>query len=111
MISAQIRACYSERIMQKVTAARNLISPLLDALIQQLESEGRLTHRAHFKRIQLRLSAASNELDLTFSMYDLSSSQAIGFQFSTTAEALVSTIQLRADQLVASITNTGVVRH
>ena len=58
--------------MHKVTLARNEISPLLDRLIQQLEAEGRLTQRAHFRRIQRRIEVAHNDWDLKSPIIDLS---------------------------------------
>ena len=93
--------------MHKVTLARNEISPLLDRLILQLEAEGRLTQRAHFRRIEV----AHNEWDLTPPMIDLSSASAMGFKFSSTADALVARILDKTKVLVDALTGESLIRH
>jgi hypothetical protein len=89
--------------MQKVTLARNEIGPLLDELIVQLEAEGSATQKAHFKRIRGRLYRADNELELTTPIIELSSCLAIGFQFSTTADALINRILDKTQGLVREL--------
>ena len=89
--------------MQKVSLARNEIGPLLDELIMQLEAEGSATQKAHFKRIRGRLYQADNELELTTPIIELSSCLAIGFQFSTTADALINRILDKTQGLVREL--------
>ena len=97
--------------MHKVTLARNEISPLLDRLILQLEAEGRLTQRAHFRRIQRRIEVAHNEWDLTPPIIDLSSASAMGFKFSSTAHALVARILDKTQVLVDELAGESLTRH
>jgi hypothetical protein len=97
--------------MHKVTLARNEISPLLDRLILQLEAEGRLTQRAHFRRIQRRIEVAHNEWDLTPPIIDLTSASAMGFKFSSTADALVARILDKTKVLVDALTGESLTRH
>jgi hypothetical protein len=96
--------------MHKVTLARNEISPLLDRLILQLEAEGRLTQRAHFRRIQRRIEVAHNEWDLTPPIIDLSSASAMGFNFFT-AHALVARILDKTQVLVDELAGESLTRH
>ena len=93
--------------MHKVTLARNEISPLLDRLIQQLEAEGRLTQRAHFRRIEV----AHNDWDLKSPIIDLSSAAAMGFKFSSVADALVVRILDKTLVLVDELAGEPMTRH
>jgi len=86
-------------LMQKVTQARNRICPLLDELIVQLDAEGSATQKAHFNRMRGRIYQASDPWELTDPIIDLSSSAAMGFRFSRTADALVSRILQKATSL------------
>jgi hypothetical protein len=85
--------------MQKVTNARNEISPLLDELITQLDAEGSLTQCAHFHRIRHRLNHASDVWELKTPIIQLSTCTAMGFRFSQTADALVERILEKARDL------------
>lgn len=78
--------------MGKTTEARNAIGPLLDQLILQLDCEGSMTQRAHFDRIRRSLYLARSESDLAKPILALTTSTAVGFKFSTDADALVSRI-------------------
>jgi hypothetical protein len=89
--------------MQYVTAARNEIGPLLDELITQLGEEGSATQKAHFNRIRGRLYGAHHPWDLTTPIIELSSCVAMGFQFSTTADALVTRILEKAQVLTREL--------
>ncbi len=89
--------------MQYVTAARNEIGPLLDELIVQLGQEGSATQKAHFNRIRGRLYGADHPWDLTTPIIELSSCIAMGFQFSQTADALVSRILEKAEVLAKEL--------
>ncbi len=93
-------------VMEKVTVARNEIGPLLDELIVQLDSEGSATQRAHFHRIRGRLHRAHDDWDLTTPIIELSSSIAMGFRFSKTADALVNRILEKARELVEELEGT-----
>ncbi len=86
--------------MQHTTAARNELGPLLDQLITQLEQEGCATQKAHFKRIRGHLHGASDALDLSQSIIELSTCVAMGFRFSNTADALVNRILKKTAALV-----------
>ena len=78
--------------MGKTTEARNAIGPLLDQLILQLDWEGSMTQRAHFDRIRRSLYLARSESDLAKPILALSTSTAVGFKFSSDADALVNRI-------------------
>ena len=78
--------------MRTTIIAKTELEPLLERLIKQLDQEGRLTHKAHFKRIHWRLTHAHTDLDLAAPIIDLSSARAIGFEFSSTAHALIARI-------------------
>ena len=88
--------------MGKTTAARNAIGPLLDQLIQQLGWEGSMTQRAHFDRIRRSLYLARSDSDLARPILALSTSTAVGFKFSNDADALVSRIVEKLDDLEQS---------
>jgi len=88
--------------MHKVTLARNEISPLLDRLIQQLEAEGRLTQR---------IEVAHNDWDLKSPIIDLSSAAAMGFKFSSVADALVVRILDKTLVLVDELAGEPMTRH
>lgn len=89
--------------MQKVTAARNEIGPLLDELIVQLEQEGSATQKKHFNRIRGRLYGAHDEWELTTPIIELSSCIAMGFRFSQTAEPLINRILQKTADLVREL--------
>ena len=89
--------------MRLTTAARNAIGPLLDQLIKQLDVEGRATQRAHFDRIRRCLYGAQFEAELTRPILDLSTSTAVGFRFSTEADALINRILEKAEALAKEL--------
>ena len=97
--------------MQKVTQARNKICPLLDELIVQLDAEGSATQKAHFNRIRGRIYQASDPWELTDPIIDLSSSAAMGFRFSQTADALVCRILQKASALADELSGVAPSRH
>jgi len=85
--------------MQKSTAARNAISPLLEQLIRQLNAEGHSTQCACFARIRRDLDRAQDELALVTPIRALSTYQAVGFHFSNDVEPLMQRIREKAEQL------------
>ena len=85
--------------MQRTTNARNAIGPLLDQLIWQLEHEGRATQRAYFNRIRKSLNTAQHDLELVRPIQELSTTPAVGFSFSTDADALIERILEKAQEL------------
>jgi hypothetical protein len=85
--------------MGKTTEARNAIGPLLDQLILQLDGEGSMTQRAHFDRIRRSLYLARSDSDLANPILALSTSSAVGFKFSSPADALVNRILEKATLL------------
>jgi len=85
--------------MQRTTNARNAIGPLLDQLIWQLEHEGRSTQCAYFNRIRNSLNTAQHELELVTPIQELSTTPAVGFQFSQDADALIVRILEKAAEL------------
>ena len=87
--------------MGKTTAARNAIGPLLDQLILQLDGEGSMTQRRHFARIRRSLDSARSEWDLARPILALSTSTAYGFKFSHDADALVTRIIEKLEELEA----------
>ncbi len=89
--------------MQKVTAARNELGPLLDQLIVQLEAEGSATQKNHFNRIRGRLYGASDDWDLTRPIIELSSCVAMGFRFSQTTAPLIRRILEKTAGLVEEL--------
>lgn len=89
--------------MEKVTIARNQIGPLLDQLIVELDAEGSSTQKAYFCRVRGHLAHAHDDFDLATPIIELSSSLALGFQFSSTANVLVSRIQEKAEELVRAL--------
>ena len=78
--------------MQRATATRNAISPLLDQLINQLAAEGHQTESRYFHRIRVQLDDARDEFSLTHPIFALSSAPAVGFRFSPDADVLVARI-------------------
>ena len=78
--------------METGTLVRNELGPLLDRLIVQLENEGKWTYRAHFTRIRTHLISAHDDWELARPIIDLSAANAMGFKFSSTADALVTRI-------------------
>ena len=87
--------------MEKATTARNEIGPLLDQLIYELDAEGYATQKAYFSRIRGLFLEASDELELSISIVELSAGPAIGFQMPSTANVLMSRIL----EKVASLTH------
>ena len=89
--------------MQKVTAARNELGPLLDQLIVQLDAEGSATQKRHFNRIRGRLYGAHDDWDLTHPIIELSSCIAMGFRFSSTTAPLIYRILEKTAGLVKEL--------
>ena len=89
--------------MQRATEVRNEIGPLLDRLITQLDHEGRATQRAYFVRIRRTLNHARHDLELVTPIQELSTTTAVGFDFSTDADALIARILEKADALAAAM--------
>ena len=86
--------------MENVTVARNLICPLLDQLICELEADGCATQKAYFSRVRSYLSDAADDLELTESIRELTSCTAIGFQLSGTADVLLNRILQKVSALI-----------
>ena len=86
--------------MHKVTLARTQIGPLLDQLIHELDAEGCATQRAYFARIRGRLNGAHDEWELATPIIELTSSPAIGFQLSQTADAILRRILQKAAPMI-----------
>ena len=94
--------------METVTLVRSELGPLLDRLIVQLEQEGNLTYRAHFSRIrsrQLRCDWGVTHI------IDLSSANAMGFQFSSSADILVPRILLKSQRLIRQLNGLDQPKH
>ncbi|MEM7001318.1 MAG: hypothetical protein AAF529_11065 [Pseudomonadota bacterium] len=91
--------------MQKVTIARNQLSPLLDALIAQLEADGRSSQKAYFARVRGNLNGANDEWDLGASMVEISSGNAMGFELPPAADALMQRLLEKISQLGAEMDN------
>ena len=89
--------------MDKATTARNQLVPLLDHLIRELDAEGCATQRAYFARIRSHLDDASDDMSLQDSIIELGSSNAIGFQLSSTASALVDRILQKTAVLITEL--------
>ena len=89
--------------MQRTTAARNEIGPLLDQLIKQLDTEGKATQRAHFDRIRRCLYHARHDTELTTPILELSTSAAVGFHFSSEADVLIARILEKAESLAQDL--------
>jgi hypothetical protein len=85
--------------VQRTTSVRNEIAPLLDRLIHQLGAEGSATQRAYFLRIRRELDRASHEAELLMPIRELTSTRAVGFSFSSDADALIARILEKADEL------------
>lgn len=92
--------------MHKVTVARNQIGPLLDQLISELDAEGSATQKAYFNRIRGRLYGAHDEWELTTPIIELTSSPAIGFPLSQTADAILRRILQKASSMIADLEGT-----
>ena len=97
--------------MQKTTTARNEICPLLDALILQLDAEGQATQKAHFKRIRTHLYLAEDSLELTHPIMDLTTSMALGFDFSNNTSPLVQRILEKSVAMVAELEGVTPQKH
>ena len=97
--------------METGTLVRNELAPLLDRLIVQLEDEGQLTYRAHLTRIRTRLIRAHSDWELASPIIDLSAASAMGFEFSNTADALVTRILSKSMGLIRQITGIDQIRH
>ncbi len=85
--------------MHRTTEARNEIGPLLDQLIRQLDVEGSATQRSFFARIRRSLLHARHDVDLATPIMELSTTPIVGFSFSNAADALISRILEKAEQL------------
>jgi hypothetical protein len=90
-------------MMQRTTEARNVIGPLLDRLIVQLDAEGCATQRAYFARIRRSLYHARHDIELATPILELSASAAVGFHFSTDADVLIARILEKAEQLAGEL--------
>ncbi|NCF32698.1 MAG: hypothetical protein GWP50_03910 [Proteobacteria bacterium] len=97
--------------METVTLVRNELGPLLDRLITQLEHEGKLTHQAHFSRIRSRLNCANDDWELASPIIDLSTANAMGFQFSRTADVLVARLLSKSQRLIRQLNGIDQPRH
>ena len=97
--------------METGTLVRNELGPLLDRLIVQLEDEGKLTYRAHFTRIRTHLISAHEDWELARPMIDLSAANAMGFKFSSTADALVTRILNKSQRLMRQINGINQIHH
>ena len=97
--------------METGTLVRNELAPLLDRLIMQLENEGQLTYRAHFTRIRTHLIRAHSDWELARPIIDLSAANAMGFEFSITADALVTRILSKSMGLIRQINGIDQIRH
>lgn len=89
--------------LQKVTVARNQISPLLDQLIFELDAEGSSTQKAFFTRVRGHLDLAHDDEDLNTSIIELSASLALGFQFSHTANVLIERIDEKVKEIIKAM--------
>ena len=96
--------------METVTLVRNELGPLLDRLIMQLEREGNLTYRAHFTRIRRRLIAPTMTGNWRH-IIDLSAADAMGFQFSSSADVLVARILLKSQRLIRQLNGLDQPKH
>lgn len=97
--------------MSSSTEVRNQIGPLLDRLISQLDHEGSATQRAYFARIRSSLYQARHDWDLATPIRELSTTTAVGFRFSSDADALIARILEKADALAAEIDRPPPARH
>ena len=89
--------------MSSSTEIRNQIGPLLDRLIVQLDDEGSATQRAYFARIRTSLYRAQHDWDMATPIRELSTTSAVGFTFSSDADALISRILQKAGQLAEQL--------
>jgi len=89
--------------MSSSTEVRNQIGPLLDRLIHQLDDEGSATQRAYFARIRTSLYRARHDWDLATPIRELSTTSAVGFTFSSDADALIARILEKADVLASEL--------
>jgi hypothetical protein len=85
--------------VRRATSVRNEIAPLLDRLIHQLDSEGSATQRAYFLRIRRELEHARHDVELATPIRELTSTSAVGFSFSSDADALIRRILKKAEEL------------
>jgi len=97
--------------MRHATAARNELGPLLDHLIRHLGAEGSATQQAHFKRIRGLLYGAADDLELTRSIFELTSCTAMGFRFSHATDVLVRRILSKTSDLVSDMQGLPQIRH
>ena len=97
--------------MHRTTEARNAIGPLLDQLIVQLDAEGCATQRAYFARIRRSLYHARHDIELATPILELSTSGVVGFRFSNDADALISRILEKAEQLASELEYAWPVFH
>ena len=97
--------------MQTVTLARNEIGPLLDELIIVLEHNGCVTQKRHFNRIRRAFNKASDELELTSSMVQLASGQALGLALPQTADVLMARILEKTAHLTEELAGVATELH
>ena len=97
--------------MASTTEVRNQIGPLLDRLIIQLDHEGSATQRAYFARIRRSLYGARHDWDLATPIRELSTTSAVGFKFSSDADALIARILEKAATLAEELAESGAIRH
>lgn len=89
--------------MSSSTEIRNQIGPLLDRLISQLDHEGSATQCAYFARIRSSLYRARHDWDMATPIRELSTTTAVGFTFSSDADALIARILEKADRLASEL--------
>ncbi len=97
--------------MASTTEVRNQIGPLLDRLIVQLDDEGSATQRAYFARIRRSLYGARDDWDLATPIRELSTTSAVGFKFSSDADALIGRILEKAASLAEELAESSSIRH
>jgi len=97
--------------MASTTEVRNQIGPLLDRLISQLDHEGSATQCAYFARIRRSLYGARHDWDLATPIRELSTTTAVGFKFSSDADALIVRILEKAAALADELEERANVRH
>jgi hypothetical protein len=96
--------------MDPVIAARNELEPLLAALIQQLNSDGRATPRAIYKHIHASLTQARTEMELTIPFNELSTSASM-FELSAEATVLLGRIVKKTEWLASERRDIICVTH
>ena len=97
--------------MERATAVRNELGPLLDLLINQLDAEGRAPQRRYFARIRRGLEQAHHEAELVPSMRELYCTPAVGFSFSHDTGPLIARILEKAERLARDLEGVPQPRH